>query len=101
MSERTSSVGFTVAARHGMAVVLWVLRYLIQGPEHRPPLLVVVALDAVILATHWWANRPLRRARPDDFGDRSNLTWHLITPEVIAAFFLVRDLWFALHGTSI
>jgi hypothetical protein len=87
--------------RHGLAGGLWIVRYLIQGEGSRPPLLSVILLDGLILFFHWWANRPLRSSNPIRFGQRDNMTWHLLTPEVIAAFFLVRDILFAVRRVPI
>ena len=84
-----------------LVLPLWVVRLLVQGTANRPPQIETIALDILLLGLHVWAVLPLYRHETNRFPDRRYMSAHLFTPVVLAAFFVVRDVWFFLADRSL
>ena len=81
-----------------MVLPLWLVRLLVQGFDDAPPRIATLILDFLLIAAHFWAVRPLFRALPGQYPDRTHARGHLWTPVVLAGFILLRDLYFWLSG---
>lgn len=91
-----------VLGRHLAMVPVWALRYRLQSRLGGPPTLITIGLDALLTYLYLvWVNRPLERTLGARFAVRGSQTWHLETPLMVAAFFLIRDIVFAIRGTSL
>ena len=83
-----------------LAGVLWAARA-IAPTEQMPPTLMVLGLDVMLVTVHLWVNEPMRKQNRKSFGRAGSFGSLLLVPLILAVFFVVRDVWFAVTGTPL
>lgn len=78
--------------------LIWVARFTIVRWLDSATVLVL-SLDAFLVASHWWANAPLRTAMGHEFGQRRNQSGWFLAALVAAVLLLVRDVVYAWGGS--
>ena len=75
---------------------LWLAR-VVAGWLSDPPAACLIGLDLLLVGSHLWANRPLRRAMGPRFGWRSSYSALPYTACLAALFVLALDAWAGLR----
>ncbi len=77
-------------------IALWYWRLAHVHNWSGPPDILLIGIDAGLVAVQVWALLVLQRLFGPGFGSRRRMSWHLYTPALLALFFLVRDyaFWF-------
>jgi hypothetical protein len=100
-ASKGASAGARSLLRSLGCIPVWIMRAVVQGAAPRPPLPTTLFLDALLLGLHLWAVAPIRREMGEEFPSRQHWTGLLWTGVVLAAVFLIRDLWFFANQISL